>query len=119
MKKKNTIRQKSLDFAIRIVNLSKYLNDDKKENVLNRQILKSGTSIGANVREAENAESTADFIHKLSISQKESNERLYRLELLHATNYISAREFESIFNDGSQIYAMITRSILSNKKKKN
>ena len=81
MKKNSITRKKTLDFSIRIVNLFKFLSNEKKEFVMSRQILKSGTSIGANAREAENAESTADFIHKLSISQKEANETLYWLEL--------------------------------------
>ena len=117
MKKENITREKTLAFAIRIVNLFKHLTDDKKEYVMSRQVLKSGTSIGANAREAENAESPADFIHKLSISQKEAGETLYWLEILYATKYISRREFNSLYNDGNQIYAMLTSSIIPNKQK--
>jgi len=76
-------------FAIRIVQLYQYLTTEKKEFVMRRQILKSGTSIGANAREAENAESDADFIHKLSVAQKEANETLYWMELLRKTGFLS------------------------------
>ena len=97
MKKENIIREKTLAFAIRIVNLFKYLSGDKKEYVMSRQVLKSGTSIGANAREAENAESSADFVHKLSISQKEAGETMYWLELLYATDFISKKEYDSLY----------------------
>ena len=86
------IKVKSFSFAIRIVNLYKTLVS-RNEFVISKQILRSGTSVGANIREAKNAESKADFIHKLGISQKEADETLYWLELLQATNYISNEEF--------------------------
>jgi four helix bundle protein len=75
--KENNIKQKTFNFAVRIINLYKYLTNEKNEYVLSKQILRSGTSIGANYREADNAESKKDFIHKLSISQKETDETIY------------------------------------------
>jgi four helix bundle protein len=81
-KKRSVVRERSFSFAMRIVNLYKLLNNERKEFVLSKQLLRSGTSIGANIREAINAESTADFIHKLAIAQKECDETLYWIELL-------------------------------------
>jgi four helix bundle protein len=88
MENKNVIKEKSFLFAIEIVALYKTLTD-QKEFVLSKQLLRSGTSIGANVREAEHAQSKADFIHKLSISLKEANETEYWLDLLYETKYLS------------------------------
>lgn len=99
MKQDNLILNKSFDFAIRIVNMYKYLVDTKKEYVMSKQLLRCGTSIGANIRESQSAESTSDFIHKFSISLKEVNETMYWLELLNKTEYISTEQFESINND--------------------
>lgn len=95
MERKNIIKEKSFAFAIEVVNLYKVLAE-KKEFVLSRQMLRSGTSIGANIREAEHAQSRADFIHKLSISLKEANETEYWLDLLHETKYLSEIEFLNI-----------------------
>ncbi len=85
------IKTKSYAFAIRIVKLYQYLCRDKKEYVLSKQLLKSGTSVGALIREAEHAESKLDFKHKLSIAQKEINETIYWLDLLKDTNYLDCR----------------------------
>jgi len=85
--KENAIKNKSFAFAIRIVNLYKYLVEEKREFVLSKQLLRSGTAIGALTREAEHAESKADFIHKLSISLKEANETDYWIELLFQTDF--------------------------------
>jgi four helix bundle protein len=95
MKKNNVIKDKSFKFAVRIVNLYKMLSIDRKEFVLSKQLLRSGTSIGANVREAVNAQSVADFVHKMAIAQKESDETCYWLELLHATEWMNENEFTS------------------------
>ena len=95
MEKKNVIKEKSFEFAKEIVYLYKVLAD-KREFVLSKQLLRSGTSIGANVRESEHAQSKADFIHKLSISLKEANETEYWLDLLFETRYISESEFKFI-----------------------
>ena len=95
-KTESIIKVKSFQFAVRVVKLYKYLCDSKKEFVMSKQFLKSGTSIGANVREVHNGQQPADFIHKLSIAQKECDETLYWLELLKETDYLSEVEFKSI-----------------------
>lgn len=115
--KENIIKEKSFAFAIRIVKLYQYLQDSKKEFVLSKQLLRSGTSVGAMVREAEHSESTNDFVHKLSVAQKEINEVLYWLELLFATDYINKNEYESINNDAVEIIKIITRILKTTKKK--
>jgi four helix bundle protein len=113
----NILKKKSFEFAIRIVNLYKLLTGDRKEFVLSKQLLRSGTSIGANVREGLNAQSKADFVHKLSISQKECDETLYWLELLKETNYINASEFLSINNDATELLKILRSIILTTKQK--
>jgi len=109
--KENILKIKSFRFAVRIVNLYKHLCENKKEFVLSKQILRSGTSVGANIREAEHSESKADFVHKMAVSQKEINETIYWLELLQETEYISKQEFESITADAVEIIKLITSSI--------
>lgn len=113
--KNSIIRDKSFAFAIRIVKLYQYLVSNKKEFIMSKQILKSGTSIGANIREAYNAESDKDFIHKLGIAQKECDETAYWLELLYATDYLTESEFSSINNECSELLKII-RSIILTKK---
>lgn len=108
-----------MQFAIRIVKLKNYLNEQKHEYSIADQILRSGTAIGANHREASYAESDLDFIHKLSIAQKECNETLYWLELLHETNYISDEQFNDIYADAEEIMRMLTSSIITTKKRLN
>lgn len=103
MKTNNIIQDKSFAFAIRIVNLYKYLVAEKKEFVLSKQLLRSGTSIGANVEEAIGGVSDKDFLNKLGISYKEARESMYWLKLLKATDYISESEFQSLFNDAEEI----------------
>ncbi len=117
--KENIIKTKSLDFAIKIVNLCRYLKNDKKEFTISNQLLKSGTSIGALVREAEYGESKPDFIHKLSIAQKECNETLYWLELLEKTNLISEEEYLSINSDAVELIKIITSIINTTRKNLN
>lgn len=112
MKSENIVKTKSFEFAIRIVNLYKYLIEYKKEFILSKQLLKSGTSVGANIREAINAESKPDFIHKLSIAQKECDETLYWLELLYTTQYLNKEEFESINKDAVTIIKIIKSIII-------
>lgn len=109
--------QKMMAFSIRIVKLNKYLNEQYNERVLSKQILRSGTSIGANHREAIYAETDLDFIHKLAISQKECNETIYWLELLFATQYIDKDQFESLRSDAEELMKMLTASILTVKKR--
>ena len=103
MVKENFIKNKSFQFAIDIVTLYKNLVGDKKEFVMSRQLLKSGTSIGANVREAEFAQSRADFISKMSISLKEANETDYWLELLFETKFIDESTFKEYKIKSSEI----------------
>ena len=103
----NIIEIKSFDFAVRIVNLYKYLAEEKKELVLSNQILRSGTSIGANVSEAQKAQTRADFNTKMYIALKEANETSYWLRLLHRTNYITDNEFNSINDDITEILALL------------
>ena len=108
---KGKLKEKSFRFAVRIVNLYKYLCEEMKEYVLSKQILRSGTSVGAMVREAEHSESKADFIHKLAIAQKEINETIYWLELMCETKYISGEEFQSVNADAVELLKMLTTSI--------
>ena len=117
--KENILKYKSLTFTIRVVNLYKFLLDNKKEFALSKQILRSGTSVGAMIREAEFSESNFDFIHKLAIAQKEINETIYWLELLYATKYITKEQFESIYTDALELIKIITASIKTVKSKLN
>ena len=103
----NTIENKSFDFAVRIVNLYKYLCNEKKEFVLSKQLLRSGTSIGANVSEGEKAQSKADFYTKMTIALKEANETDYWLRLMYATEYLTEQEFESLSKDNKEIISIL------------
>lgn len=113
--KENKIKSKSFSFAVRIVKLYQYLKNEKNEFVISKQLLKSGTSIGALIRESEHSESKSDFIHKLAIAQKETNESLYWLELLFSTDIISKEQFESINNDAVELIKILTAIIKSTK----
>ena len=115
--KDNIIKLKSFSFAIRIVKLYKYLSEEKREFVLSKQMLRSGTAIGALIRESEHAESKADFIHKLSISLKEANETEYWLMLLKETDYISQKKFDSINNDIIVLLKLLISIIRTSKAK--
>jgi four helix bundle protein len=110
------VKNKSFRFAIRVVNLYKILKLERKEFILSKQFMRSGTSIGANIREAVNGQSTADFINKLSIAQKECDECLYWLELLKETNYIDEKEFISMSNDGNELLKIIRSIIITTKE---
>ena len=101
------IENKSFDFAVRIVNLYKHLTTDKKEYVLSKQLLRCGTSIGANVSEGEKGQSKADFNAKMNIALKEANETFYWLRLLHKTDYLSDKEFLSMQSDIDEIIAIL------------
>lgn len=113
--KNNVVKAKSLEFAVRIVNLYKFLANEQKEFVISKQILRSGTSIGANIREAEQAQSRADFINKLNIALKEANETEYWLELLIRTEYITQEQYESINNDSTEINKLLISIIKTTK----
>ena len=98
-------------FALRVIKLSRYLMEEKKEYILSKQILRSGTSIGANVRERKNAQSKLDFINKLSVALKEADETQYWLELLVGSEYIDEKMYKSLECDLKEIIALITASI--------
>ena len=110
MEKELTVAYKSKKFAIRIVNLYRYLNEEKKEYVLSKQLLRSGTSIGANIAESECAISKKDFLSKVYIAFKEANETIYWLDLLFDTDYLSKQEYLSIKNDCEEIRKMLSSS---------
>lgn len=111
-----TVESKSFRFAVRIVNLCRYLNADKNEYVLSKQLLRSGTSVGANIAEAEQGQSRADFVSKMSIALKEATETNYWLRLLQATDYLSEDEFLSIHKDCVELEKMLTAIIKSAKQ---
>ena len=113
--KEKAVRDKSFRFAIRIVELTKYLESKKREFVLSRQLLRSGTAIGALVREAEHAESKADFIHKMSIALKEANETSYWLELLQEGEYIDPVSFKSIGANSEELIKLLTAIVKTSK----
>lgn len=113
--KQSNIRNKTFQFAINSVILYQYLTSEKKEQILSKQLLRCSTSVGAMIRDAEYAESKADFIHKMSIAQKEINESLYWLELLYKTKYLVVFEFQNYSNEATEILKIIT-SILKKLK---
>ena len=113
--KENIVKEKTFAFAIRIVKLNKYLCADKKEYTLSNQLLRSGTSVGAMVREAEHAETKKDFLHKMAIAQKEINETIYWLDLLKETDYLTAQYHETIHIDAVEIMKIITSILKSTK----
>ena len=114
---KNVVLEKSEAFADRIVKLHKYLTSDKKEYEMAKQILKSGTSIGANVCESQQAQSNADFVSKLSIALKEAKETEYWLKRLHSGNYLTEKQFNSINPDCIELFKLLTSIIKSTKSK--
>lgn len=117
--KENIIKQKSFAFALKIVKLFQFLTTEKKEYILSKQLLRSGTAIGALVREAEHAESTADFIHKLSIALKEANESDYWIDLLYQGSYLDETSFNSIKTDLLEILKLLVSIIKSSKQNGN
>ena len=116
-KRRDPLGEKSIQFAIRIVNLSKYLKQQKEEYLMSKQVLRSGTNPGAMIREAVNAESAMDFIHKLSVVQKEIAETQYWLEILWKTEYLSQAEFISLNQDAEELMKLLKSSILTKKRK--
>ena len=108
MKSDNIIHSKAIGFAIRIVNLYKYLSDSKKEYVMSKQLLRSGTSIGANISEATQGMTTKDFTHSMAIALKEAQETNYWLEILVSTDYLSREEYESILSYNLEIIKLLT-----------
>lgn len=114
--KNNAAKVKSKKFAIRIVNMYKYLCNDKKEYILSKQVLRSGTSIGANIAESECAISKNDFVAKLYVALKECNETAYWLELLHDTEYLDDMLFDSMLSDCEEIRKILSASTKTIKK---
>ena len=115
MKADNQVLNDSKAFALRIIRLYTYLKEEKQIFVLSKQVLRSGTSIGANVRESVNAQSRMDFINKLNIALKEANETEYWLELLHESDIIDDKQFESIYNDCGKVAETLTKIIKTTK----
>ena len=101
------IQEKSFAFAVRVVNLCRYLQSEHKEFILTKQLMRSGTSVGANVSEAQQAQSKADFVHKINIALKEAYETNYWLRLLHATQFLNKQEYESIIADCSEMERLL------------
>lgn len=116
-KRPNVIKDKSFVFALRIVKCYKFLVENK-EFVLSKQLLRSGTAVGALVREAEHAESTADFIHKMAIAQKEANETEYWIELLHQSDYLDIGQYNSIIKDIQELSKILVSIIITSKEKR-
>ena len=114
----SVLKTKSYAFAIRIVRLTQYLHTEKTEYILSKQVIRSGTAIGALLREAEFGESTNDFIHKITIALKEANETEYWLSLLHDTDYIENKLFMSLQSDCKELIAMLVSSVKTLKTKK-
>lgn len=111
MSSNSILKSKSFDFAIRIINLYKYLKKKHGEYMISQQIIRAGTSVGALVREAEFAESRKDFLHKLHIGLKEANESVYWLQLLYATNYITKKMYDSMEKDAAELLKMLISSV--------
>ncbi|MBQ8077584.1 MAG: four helix bundle protein [Eubacterium sp.] len=112
----NVAEEKSLQLANRIVNLYNYLVNEKKDYVLSRQILRPGTSIGANIAEAQDAQSRKDFVSKMSIALKETSETKYWLKVLLNGTYISKQEFDSLFDDVCEMHKIISSIVLTTKE---
>ena len=117
MAKPNVIAEKSEEFAVRVINLSKYLIAEKKEYIISKQIFRSGTSIGANVSESRNAQSKDDFISKLNIALKEADETAYWLRILKRTEYISQDQFSSLNEDVQELISILVSIIKTTKEK--
>lgn len=111
------LKTKSFDFAVRIIKLYKFLKKQHFEYELSNQLLRSGTAVGALIREAEHAESRKDFSHKLSIGLKEANESAYWLELLYTTEYINKKMFDSMIKDATELLKMLIASVKTTKSR--
>ena len=114
--KESIIKTRSYLFAVKTVGVYKYLKKVQHEFVLSKQLLRSGTSIGANAREAQNAESKMDFVHKLGIAQKECDETMYWLELLHDTDFLPDDVFKPVYAECKEILRMIRSAIITSKQ---
>lgn len=107
----NAIQDKSRDYAIRIIECYKYLVEQRNERVMSKQLLRSGTSIGANTRESKNAQSRSDFLNKLNIALKEADETAYWLDLLHTTEYIDDKRYTSLDKDCNELISILVKII--------
>ena len=116
--KENVIKTKKNAFALRAIKLYQYLRVEKKEYILSKQLMRSGTYIRAMVKEAEQAESNPDFIHKLAIAQKEANEAEYCIKLLYQSGYLAKLQYKSVFQDKTEIRKLLTSIIKTCKLKK-
>ena len=112
----NVVREKSFDFAVKIVNLYRFLCAEKKEYVLSKQLLRSGTSVGANIEEALQAQSKRDYLHKMNIALKEASETLYWIRLFHATELLNNKQKDNIFNDCNEIVKLLVAIVKTTKK---
>ena len=111
----NNIYELSSDFALRVVNLYKFLTDEKKEFVISKQLLRAGTSIGANSFEGKNAHSREDFSYKMSIALKEAGETGFWIDLLHRANYLDDKQYDSMFQDWNRVYAVLIKIVKATK----
>lgn len=118
VKEENIVVEKSKAFAVRIVRLYQYLCSDKNEFVLSKQLLRSGTSIGANVKEAIRGQSKPDFISKMSVALKEASETEYWLELLYETGFMDKKQFDSIYTDNQELLKILMRIVKSSKERR-
>lgn len=116
--KQNFLKEKSFAFAIRIIHLYRYLQQKQREFIISKQIVRSGTAVGALIREAEQAESKKDFIHKLSIGLKEANETKYWLELMTTSGFLTQTMYDSLNNDCEELLKMLISSIKTSKQLK-
>lgn len=114
--KTNIAQDKSFAFAVRMVKFCNYLAEHKKEYILSKQLLRSGTSIGANIEEAIGGASKADFSHKIRTAYKEARESLYWIKLLHATDYIDQKTFDGLHHDCDELCRLLASTLISNKK---
>ena len=105
------VGKKSRDFALRIIGCYKYLTEQKKETIMSKQLLRCGTSIGANTRESKNAQSRMDFLNKLNIALKEADETAYWLDLLHASEYLDDKIYKSLDSDCAELIRLLTAII--------
>ncbi len=119
MKEENLVLKKSKAFAIRTIRLYQYLMDEKKEFIMSKQVLRSGTSIGANIKESIRAQSTADFLSKMQIALKEASETEYWLELLTDADYISEKASDSLLQDCRELIKLITAIVRTSKENNN
>ena len=112
----NNVYELVRNFAIRIVNMYKILTEEKKEYIMSKQLFRSGTSIGANTFEGKNAQSRADFCNKINIALKEATESGFWIDLLYSTNYLTPKEYKSIFDDWNRVTAVLTKIVKATKE---